>query len=149
MATFKLDGKEVEASSGESILQVALREGKEIPHLCYKEGLAAAGNCRACMVEIEGERVLAASCCRNIEEGMVVHTDSGRAEKARKSVLELLLSDSSDERYTTSSELAHWAKKVEARSNYYPSHTQPKEDHSHPAISVNLDACIQCTRCLR
>jgi formate dehydrogenase major subunit len=149
MTTFLLDGKEVEAQDGESILQVALREGKELPHLCYKVGLGAVGNCRSCMVEVEGERVLAASCCRNAEAGMVIHTDSERAENARKAVLELLVSDCSDERYTADSELEHWAKKVGAELNRYPASNKPDSDCSHPAITVNLDACIQCTRCLR
>ncbi len=149
MTSFLLDGKKVEAQADESILQVALREGKALPHLCYKEELGAVGNCRSCMVEIEGERVLAASCCRSAEEGMVVSSSSERAEKARKTVLELLFSDCSDECYTTDSELETWAKKVGAESNGYPARSQPKVDQSHPAITVNLDACIQCTRCLR
>ncbi len=149
MANFQLDGKEIEARLGESILQAALRHGKEIPHLCYKKELGADGNCRACMVEVKGERVLAASCCRTVEEGMVVHSESERAKKAQKGVLELLLSDCSDERYTADSELEYWAKKVGAASDCYPARVRPKQDDSHPAITVNLDACIQCTRCLR
>ena len=62
--TFKLDGRDVTAHANETILQVADREGVEIPRLCYKDGLEAVGNCRSCMVEIKGERVLAPSCCR-------------------------------------------------------------------------------------
>jgi len=62
--TFSLDGHEIDAAGNETILEAAKRHGKEIPHLCYKEGLRADGNCRACVVEIEGERVLAPSCCR-------------------------------------------------------------------------------------
>ena len=61
---FELNGESVEAFAQETILQAAQRAGLEIPHLCYKDGLALAGNCRACVVEIEGERVLAPSCCR-------------------------------------------------------------------------------------
>ena len=60
--SFTLDGLKVTAQPQESILQVAQKNGVEIPHLCYSEGLRAAGNCRACMVEIEGERVLAPAC---------------------------------------------------------------------------------------
>jgi len=61
---FKLNGDTVSAHAGETIIQAAKRHGVEIPHLCYKEGYRADGNCRACMVEIKGERVLAASCIR-------------------------------------------------------------------------------------
>ena len=77
---FSLDGAEVEAALGETIWQVADRQGIEIPHLCWlpKPGYRADGNCRACMVEIEGERVLAASCVRQPMPGMKVQTASER-----------------------------------------------------------------------
>ena len=61
---FSLNGEEIQAFGDETILQVAKRHGIEIPNLCYMEGYRADGNCRACMVEIDGERVLAPSCCR-------------------------------------------------------------------------------------
>src|ERR687885_826771 len=92
---FTLDGVEVEAQPGETIWQVANRQGVEIPHLCWlpKTGYRADGNCRACMVEIEGERVLAASCIRKPTNGMKVLTGSDRAVHARRMVMELLLAD--------------------------------------------------------
>src|SRR5262245_64468902 len=90
---FKLNGKEVVAHGGETIIQTAKRHGVEIPHLCYKEGLRPDGNCRACMVEVKGERVLAPSCCRKPTKGMEVFTDNERALHSQKMVLELLLSD--------------------------------------------------------
>ena len=92
---FTLNGEEVEAAPGETIWQVASRQGVEIPHLCYapEPGYRADGNCRACMVEIEGERVLAASCIRQPAEGMVVNSVSERAKKARGMVFEMLLAD--------------------------------------------------------
>ena len=70
---FTLDGREVEAAPDETIWQVATRLGTEIPHLCHRPepGYRPDGNCRACMVEIEGERVLAASCIRKPRQGMV------------------------------------------------------------------------------
>ena len=76
--SFTLDGKPVTADAGQTIWQVAQEAGTDIPHLCYKDdkGYRADGNCRACMVEIEGERVLAASCQRKIADGMVVTTAS-------------------------------------------------------------------------
>ncbi|MBZ4211733.1 MAG: (2Fe-2S)-binding protein, partial [Rhodoferax sp.] len=91
--SFKLNHATLQALEGESILQAAQRHGVEIPHLCFKEGLGEAGNCRACVVEIEGERQLAASCCRQVTAGMQVHSSSARAVKSQKMVLELLLAD--------------------------------------------------------
>ena len=91
--TFSLNGREVTGLAGEPILEVARREGIAIPHLCYKPGLDAVGNCRACVVEIDGERTLAPSCCRSATPGMQVRTDSERAIKSQKLVLELLQAD--------------------------------------------------------
>src|ERR671929_354622 len=90
---FKLNGRDVVAYANETIIQAAKRHGVEIPHLCYKEGMRPDGNCRACMVEVKGERVLAASCCRKPAPGMEVTTNSPRAQHSQKMVLELLLSD--------------------------------------------------------
>ena len=96
-ATFSLslDGVMVEAQPGETLWQVAQRAGEQIPHLCFKvaPGYRADGNCRACMVDIEGERVLSASCIRKPAAGMVVKTDTERAEKSRQMVFELLASN--------------------------------------------------------
>ena len=79
-----LDGTEVEARPGETIWQVARRRGTTIPHLCYspEPGYRPDGNCRACMVHVEGERALAASCLRRPTAGMVVRTEAERAIKA-------------------------------------------------------------------
>ena len=90
---FKLNGIDTEAFSGENILDVADREGLEVPRLCYKDSYRSDGNCRSCVVEIKGERVLAPSCCRSVKEGMEVETDSERAKKSQNLVLEMLLSD--------------------------------------------------------
>jgi formate dehydrogenase major subunit len=149
MVRFTLNGQTLEANSGESILQAAERHGERIPRLCYKPGLRAEGNCRACMVEIEGERVLAASCSRIPTEGMVVHSRNPRAQTAQKMVLELLQSDVAGSSYTLNSELDQWAAHLQVGKPRFASRRQPKRDDSHPAIEVNMDACIQCTRCLR
>jgi formate dehydrogenase major subunit len=146
---FTLNGASVEALPGETILQAAQRTGTEIPHLCYTDGLRADGNCRACMVEIDGERVLAPSCCRNPTPGMVVSSDNERSQKSQKLVLELLLSDMPEQSYTLDNELTYWADKLEVGNPRFKPRHQPAADLSHPAIAVNLDACIQCTRCLR
>lgn len=146
---FKLNGREVEARASETVIQVADREGVEIPRLCYKPGLDTAGNCRACMVEIKGERVLAPSCCRTPTAGMEVTSDSDRAVKAQKMVLELLQSDMPEAEYTRHNEVDEWAAKLNVGKPRFPSRGQVAPDLTHPAIAVNLDACIQCTRCLR
>jgi len=148
-----LDGRSVQARADESIWTVAKREGTTIPHLCHKEGLEPAGNCRACVVEVEGERTLAASCCRNVSAGMKVQTQSARSVAARKMVVELLMSDAgaTTDEYTRASELSGWAKQLGADPSRLPRRDghYAEADTSHPAIAVNLDACIQCTRCLR
>ncbi len=147
--TFALNGSVVEASGDETLLQTAKRLGIEVPHLCFKEGMRADGNCRACMVEIKGERVLAPSCCRYPTAGMEVTTNSARAVASQKMVLELLLSDMPEEHYTRNSELDQWAAKLSVGKPRFSARSQPAEDLSHPAIAVHLDACIQCGRCVR
>src|ERR1044072_3658370 len=107
---FSLNGQTVEAQPDETIIQTAKRHGVDIPHLCYKEGMRADGNCRACVVEVKGERVLAPSCCRYPKEGMEVTSNSTRAVHSQKMVLELLLSDIPETAYTLNSELDQWAK---------------------------------------
>ena len=164
---FGLDGRTVQAHSGETILQAAQRQGVEIPHLCFKEGLRPDGNCRACVVEISGERTLAPSCCRVATAGMQVRTRSERAFKSQKMVLEMLLSDMPDQGYKWNDdgmalnpaaapgqhgELSFWAERLQV--SVRPQlralrREQPAADLSHPAMAVNLDACIQCTRCVR
>jgi len=146
---FKLNGKDVVGYSNETIIQTAKRLGVDIPHLCYKEGMRPDGNCRACMVEVKGERVLAASCCRVPAAGMEVSTDTPRAVQSQKMVLELLLSDMPEERHTRTSELDYWAGRMEVGKPRFASRAQPAPDLSHFAMAVNLDSCIQCTRCVR
>ncbi len=146
---FELNGEMVEAHEGETILQAAKRASVKIPHLCFKEGMRPDGNCRACVVEIEGERVLQPACVRTPTEGMKVHTANDRALKSQRMVLELLQSDVVETEYTRDSELDFWSKLLDVGKPRYEAREQPKADLSHPAIAVNLDACIQCTRCVR
>ncbi len=151
--TFILNGNEVEAGPGETIWQVAQRHGIEIPHLCYRPepGYRADGNCRACMVEIEGERVLAASCIRKPAPGMRVNTASDRAAAARRGVFELLLADqpARDHAHEYDSRLWAWSDKLALSESRYPGRPMPEPDASHPAMRVFLDACIQCSLCVR
>jgi len=146
---FKLNGQTVVGRPDETLLETAKRHGVEIPHLCYAPGLRPDGNCRACVVEIKGERALAPSCCRYPKEGMEVTSNSTRAELSQKMVLELLLADMPEREYRKGSELDQWARKMNMGLPRFAARHQPKADLSHPAIAVNLDACIQCTRCVR
>ena len=147
---FMLDGEPIEAQPGETILQAAERHGIRIPHLCYTEGMRADGNCRACVVEIKGERVLAPSCARRPSEGMEVLSTNDRARHSQKMVLELLMADAgSSAQYRSDSELIEWANELGVRASRFASRVQPEPDFSHPGIEVRLEACIQCTRCVR
>jgi formate dehydrogenase major subunit len=150
---FTLDGEAVEAHPGESIWQVAQRYGTAIPHLCYapQPGYRADGNCRACMVEIEGERVLAASCLRRPTEGMQVHSANARARTAQRTVMELLLADQPprDAAHDADSHLWQQAGRLGLADSRFPSRDAPPADDSHPAMRVALDACIHCNLCVR
>jgi len=150
---FTLDGRPVDARPGETILSAVARHGVDLPHLCHKDGYRPDGNCRACVVEIGGERVLAASCCRAPSAGMDVRTATPRVRRAQKTVIELLVAaagrNAVDDPLRHDSELAHWARVLDLTRPRYATRPAPAVDHSHPAIGVDLSACIQCGRCVR
>ena len=148
---FALDGRAVAAAPGETLWQAADRLGVVVPRLCHtpQRGYRPDGNCRACMVEIEGERALAASCIRKPAEGMVVRTDTARARAARALVMELLLADQPARPRGPDSELRRQAEAMGVTGSRFPARAPPAADLSHPAMAVNLDACIHCTRCVR
>ena len=146
---FTLNGRPVRAHPGETILEAAQRHGVAIPYLCYKPGYRPDGNCRACMVHIEGERVLAPACHRRPQPDMQVRSDDPRSRLSQRMVLELLRADMPQREYVRHSELDDWAERLQVPTPRFPARTQPAADLSHPAMSVNLDACIQCTRCVR
>ena len=146
---FTLDGQTVVAPADRTLLQIAQAHGIEVPRLCYMEGMRPDGNCRVCMVEIKGERVLAASCCRFPRDGMEVTTNSDRARVSQKMSIELLLADVPEAEYTLDSELDYWARKMNVGKPRFGERPQPEHDLSHPAMAVHLDACIQCKRCVR
>lgn len=169
---FELDGMSVNAQEGETILKAAERHGVNIPRLCFTDGLRADGNCRACVVEIDGERTLAPSCCRAVQPGMKVKATSERARKSQNMVIEMLLGEMPQEGFKWNDgsgedqpsagpseaglgqhgELSYWA--AQAGVTVRPAlqnlrRSEPSPDISHPAMAVNLSACIQCTRCVR
>jgi len=157
---FTLDQQTLHAFEGETILKAAERHGVQIPRLCYQDGLRPDGNCRACVVEIAGERTLAPSCCRSVTAGMEVQAQSERAVKSQKMVLEMLLSDMPEQGYKWNEadeslqhgELSDWASRMDVTVRPELKalrRDQPQADLSHPAMAVNLDACIQCNRCVR
>ena len=161
---FSLDGQSVDAHSDETIWQVAQRIGVEIPHLCWKDapGYRADGNCRTCMVEIEGERTLAASCIRKPTPGMKVSTSNNRVDKNRQLVFELLQSDMPARQESPDPNAHFWKqadlvyKSTENRMSSSRPGASKKipvdsvfHDSSHPSIAVNLDACISCGLCER
>jgi formate dehydrogenase major subunit len=151
--TFTLDEHEVDIRPGETIFRAARRVGVRLPHLCYspKPGYRPDGNCRVCMVEVEGERVLAASCIRTPTPGMKVKTQTDRAKASRKMVLELLGTDQPARETSHDPDSEFW--KTYARQTFepgrFPKREAPAPDRSHPAMAVNLDACIQCNLCVR
>ena len=153
--TFTLNGQTVEARPGETIWQVAQRLGTEIPHLCWlpEPGYRADGNCRACMVEIEGERVLAASCIRKPTRGHEgEHRLASAPRRARKMVFELLVADqppraAGARRRLRSSGAGPTS--VGVAASRFPARRTARARPSHPAMAVNLDACIQCNLCVR
>ena len=152
--TFNLDGVDVTVAEGTTIWEAAKGQGTTIPHLCHKPatGYRADGNCRACMVEIEGERVLAASCIRPVNEGMVVKTATERAEKSRALVTELLAADQPETVHDASSHLADMMAMNGVTESRFPARDPdhvPLLDDSHVAMRVNLDACIHCNLCVR
>ena len=152
-ATFTIDEREVDIRAGETIFRAARRLGIKLPHLCYspKPGYRPDGNCRVCMVEIEGERVLAASCIRTPTPGMKVKTQTDRAKTARRMVVELLLTDQppKDVAHDPQSEFWQTADRQKVTASRFPRRAVPAPDRSHPAMAVNLDACIQCNLCVR
>ncbi|MFQ5851815.1 MAG: formate dehydrogenase subunit alpha [Candidatus Binatia bacterium] len=150
---FMLDGQEVEAQSGETIWQVAKRLGTVIPHLCYvpMPGYRADGNCRTCMVEVEGELVLAASCIRRPTAGMKVITNNERAKTVRRMVMELLMADQPKRElaHDPNSRLWEWVGRMAIADSRFPGRELPAPDLSHTAMRVQLDACIHCNLCVR
>ncbi|WP_299873442.1 formate dehydrogenase subunit alpha [uncultured Sulfitobacter sp.] len=156
MIRITLNGEDIDVEAGQTIWEVSHGRGLKIPHLCHKPapGYRPDGNCRACMVEVEGERTLVASCIRDVAEGMVIKTDTARAESARKMVMELLLADQPEQEVARDKSAHLWDMAAEngVDASRFPKLEEgriPLLDDSHVAMRVNLDACISCGLCVR
>jgi len=155
MVTLKLNGKEIQATEGMTVLQAAQNAGVTIPTLCDHPDLEAYGGCRLCVVDIKGWRTPMASCTMPVSEGMDVNTHSPEIEKSRKTILQMLMSDYYDDGYANGqkqeTQLMHWVNHygldVKTSMSSKP-HYQVNSD-ANPFVWVDLNKCIQCTRCVR
>src|SRR6476661_4630808 len=136
--SYFIDGHEIDIREGETIFRAARRLDIKLPHLCYspQPGYRPDGNCRVCMVEIEGERVLAASCIRMPAPGMKVKTQTDRAKTARRMVAELLVTDQppQDVAHDPTSELWKIVTRQNIEAGRFPRRASPPPDRSHPAM---------------
>lgn len=151
----KLDGKDVQAERGKTILEVAKQVGVLIPTLCHKEELSPFGGCRICVVEVEGRKQLVGSCHTPIEEGMVIHTCSSKVMASRKGTLELLFAGHTGpcvtDRKAEGCELHNLASAIESgppRFSVKAPRFYRLEDVS-PYVWRDMSKCILCGRCVR
>jgi formate dehydrogenase major subunit len=143
------DGKRLMAEGGETVWHAARRHGVTIPHGCLSRApdFHPEGNCRLCMVEVEGLRTLQPSCLLKAAEGLVVRSDSERARAVRSVVMELLLADAA---IAPDSECGRVAESMPVREKYFPrTEAPPSPDDSHPGMAVDLSKCIHCLRCVQ
>ena len=153
MPNISIDGTAVVAPEGASILTAAKSVGVEIPTLCFLEGIDALGACRMCVVEVEGGKTLVAACSTPAAEGMKVITNSRRVREARRTVMDLLLSEhEGDCRYCNRGddcELAELASVLGSREpRYQGEKPEVVVDDSTPALVRDSGKCIKCRRCV-
>jgi iron-only hydrogenase group A len=153
MPTLTIDNTKVEVPEGTSVLDACRQAGAHIPTLCYLEGVQAIGACRLCLVEIEGAKTLVASCTQPVAEGMVVKTNTARARRARRAVLELLLSEHDGDCYTcirsADCELRRLSIDLGVDQVTYPGErTRRMIDVSTPALVRDTGKCVMCRRCV-
>jgi bidirectional [NiFe] hydrogenase diaphorase subunit len=152
--TFSLDGRDVGANDGQSIMQVASENNIRIPALCHLEGLSTVGACRLCLVEVKGSNKLQPACTTEVQEGMEVITNSERLQSYRRHILELFFSERNHVCSVCVSnghcELQNLAVSLGMNSVRYP-YLSPKLnlDASHERFAVDHNRCILCTRCVR
>ena len=150
-----IDGRTVRASSDEFLIDVMHREGIKTPSLCYSPGLSRPGSCRACLVEVEGISGCRPACELGVEDGMRVSAQSAALENGHKSILSMLLEHYVDDGYdpeaVDNTEFGYWLRRYGLQPPTSTQH-QPlyaSDSDPHPAIRVDLNKCILCTRCIR
>ncbi len=153
MPEVTINGRQLHAHEGTTILQVAREAGVHIPTLCNMQGFDPLGACRVCVVEVEGAPRLVAACATPIREGMVVHTNSRRARRGRRSVVELLLSEHTGDCRVCDRgedcELKALAQDLGIRELPFEGERPPvRMDHSTEALVRNSGKCIKCRRCV-
>jgi NADH-quinone oxidoreductase subunit G/NADP-reducing hydrogenase subunit HndD len=153
MVTLTIDGRTVSVPEGTTILDAASRAGIQIPTLCYFEGLNNPGACRVCMVEVKGARNLIASCVSPVGRDMVVSTNSPAVRSARRTTLELILSDHPYECLTCirnlNCELQKLAETFGIRGvRYEGERSRHAPDESSPSIVRENEKCVLCRRCV-
>ena len=154
MPKLTIDGIEVEAEAGSSVLQACEQLGIEIPRFCYHERLSVAGNCRMCLVEMERSPKPVASCAMPVAEGMVIHTNTETVKKARNGVMEFLLlnhpldcpiCDQGGECDLQDQAMAYGRD----HSRYHETKRAVKDKYMGPLVKTIMTRCIHCTRCVR
>jgi NADP-reducing hydrogenase subunit HndD len=153
MPVLTVDNIKVEVPDGTTVLDACRQAGVRVPTLCHLEGFAPVGACRICLVEVEGARTLVASCAQAAAEGMQVKTNTPRVRKARRTVLELLLSEHDGDCQTcvrnADCELRLLAQEMGIDAISYPGEKTTKLiDTSTPGIRRDSGKCINCRRCI-
>lgn len=154
MVTFLMNGKEVKAEKGTSLLQALRDNGAYIPTLCYDERLSSFGGCRMCIVEVEGSKNFVASCSAIVKEGMVVTTDSPKIIRARKDILDLLLANHPEDCLTCDKAgncgLQDLAYRYGVRKTSYIGERKNYAIESlNPVMERDQSKCILCGKCVR
>lgn len=155
MPKFTLDGKELEFTQGETIIEAARREGIEIPHFCWHPSLSVAGNCRICLVEVEKAPKGMIACATQATEGMVVYTNSPKAVHMRNAVMEFLLINHPldcpicDE--AGECKLQDYAYKYSIGKSRFDETKNHKDKRVElgPHVMFDQERCISCSRCIR
>ena len=153
MVNLIIDGQEVKAKKGTTVLEAARKVGIDIPTLCFLKEINEVGDCRMCIVEIEGRRGFATSCIEKVQEGMVVHTNTPDVVEARRTVLDLILSNHPKDCLTCvrsgSCELQKLAERFNIQNIEFPGEMVKHEiDDKSPSIVRDFSKCVLCRRCV-
>ena len=154
MVQFTINGRIIQAPAESTVLRAADAAGIPIPTLCDHPDLTPYGGCRLCLVEVKGARLPATACTLPVQEGMVIETETPALTQARRTILELLLSNYHDAGYTDpalETQFTHWIKQygLDIRTGMLPKPHAVIDSDPNPFVWVDLNKCILCTRCVR